>query len=118
MTNDEAQDTVQRLNASAPRIGAALSGIEAVAELLAAAQLDDETAPGSNTATAKALNATRRHALLGTVAVLADYTHTELLKALGEHGEDRMVWGTGYQLNGEHLHHEPGWWLRERSAKS
>lgn len=114
----EAHHTTRRLHDAAPQIGAALNGIEAIAELLAAATVDDDLEPSTDPSDLdSAMKARRRFALLGAVAALADYTKISMRGVIGKHGEDRMMWGSSYHLSDEYMSLEPDWRLKE-SAKA
>lgn len=86
-----------RLLFAAPMLGAALSGIAAIAEILAQKRIlaDDE-----DTDIAAVVTDQREIALLGAVYALAVQSTRSLEIIIGEHGEDAMCWGNEWTVTG------------------
>jgi len=96
--------TRYRLLHGAPDIGAALRGIEAIAELLIAAEVDREGAideGGDAPGWQRPFTAGRHCALIGAAAVLARYAHDTIRGVIGEGADDRMMWGSDDHLDGD-----------------
>ncbi|MGB5830604.1 MAG: hypothetical protein WBG92_01250 [Thiohalocapsa sp.] len=117
MTNrpDDSKLLREKLYRAAPKLGAALSGIETLAELMSAGITDSHNVDGE---ISELLTPQRISDLAATVGALASYAKYDLAQVIGEYGEDRLCWGNWFHLNREYLStdREPDWRLREEAA--